>query len=1037
MSPRAREGFVRVMSGSSVVGSLRVLLSLDSSEFSKPLATEADKLSARLKTLGQQATDAGATLTKALATPLATMKGIGQPADADKLKRFFEAFDGGAATAEESAGRLTGTVTKLAGAISIAGVVDRAVDGLLRFAGQAIASAVEIDELATKTGLSTAAVQQLDYIARMSGGHLQQYADVVFRLGVAIEQGGRKALAGLQALGLEYAQIRAMKPEDQFHTIMKALQAIENPQERHRIGVDLMGQSYKQVSAAVRDYTQHLRDAPMATEAAIQASAEASAEIDRAWAHAKASAIDAIGAIVRAARSANYQPQDAAGSLGRVALGPMGMAFPSAAQAVAAPPAAPAPSVPGPEHASRVAADYVTRLASARHDVAQLTAEQKKQIDAALALGVSISELAAEYGVSDEAFRLYRTGTAATTRTMSAAAAAAKALADQLTGQKLAEEVATLDRVLRQIGGAAALTVYEHARLGKQLQGLYEQGAQLTPDLDRIRGQAGFTRLIGDIEDGGRRLQNVALRIPRRVADITKGFNALISPPHARLANQMPGSGMELPGAPDISGLQRSLRGLGPTILQAVSGGGNVGAAIGAHLGNDIGTHLASAAGKQTSGFFASKLGQIVTSAIPGIGALLGPLAGKLGGWIVGLFTGGEGARANDLRDSLKKQVAEAILGLTDDPAIREALDRFNTAGSQKRVQEAFDDVMAAANVARDRMQRYGLSLDDVGSASDRAHRKSEKLLADFKELSMLGFSVDQITAGAAEQLNQLIRVSREAGVQLPAAFGPFLEQLVRAGGLTEDLAAQLLGVATPVPWRQMADAAQEYGIELENLGRQYEQAKLDDTGKKIADDFKLLAGHGADVGAVLNGMSDEVQALITQGLKLGLAIPDSMRDIVTAMQEAGLLTDELGAPLAELARIQFAAPIESEMDRLIDKIGELIEALTGPSGLQAAFAGVAGPSFPLPVGFFPIETDTYQDLMASYEIPSFEKGTNGQYFDFGAGTLAMLHGHEKITPMGAGGSDSMTIVLERDGIAEARWLVPFIPDEVRRLRLA
>lgn len=40
--------------------------------------------------------------------------------------------------------------------------------------------------------------------------------------------------------------------------------------------------------------------------------------------------------------------------------------------------------------------------------------------------------------------------------------------------------------------------------------------------------------------------------------------------------------------------------------------------------------------------------------------------------------------------------------------------------------------------------------------------------------------------------------------------------------------------------------------------------------------------------------------------------------------------------------------------------------------------------------------------------VPSFSMGTRGQYMDFGSGTLAMLHGREKITPEGADIDDSV-----------------------------
>jgi TP901 family phage tail tape measure protein len=78
----------------------------------------------------------------------------------------------------------------------------------------------------------------------------------------------------------------------------------------------------------------------------------------------------------------------------------------------------------------------------------------------------------------------------------------------------------------------------------------------------------------------------------------------------------------------------------------------------------------------------------------------------------------------------------------------------------------------------------------------------------------------------------------------------------------------------------------------------------------------------------------------------------------------------------------------------------------------------------------------TPEDFIASGGVPGFETGTNGKYVDFGAGTLAMLHGKEKITPMTGGTSEQATFVFEFDGQTFARMQAPYLVGEVRRLQL-
>lgn len=506
--------------------------------------------------------------------------------------------------------------------------------------------------------------------------------------------------------------------------------------------------------------------------------------------------------------------------------------------------------------------------------------------------------------------------------------------------------------------------------------------------------------------------------------------------------------------------------GIPQTILAAIQGGGDAIKALGTSIGTKLGDSLSRALGDKVdkngnliSGFLSKTLGKTVGNAIvsmlPGIGALLGSLAGKLASLFAGLFTGGEGAKANDLRDSLKKQLMDAIRGLENDPQIRAGLDAFNTSGTRKGVQAAFDATMAAIERTKESMQKYGLTVEDLGTESERFSRRTQTLITDLYNLRSAGFSVEQITAGMAEELNNLIATSIETGQQIPIAFAPLLEQLVLSGQLSDELAAKLLGVASPVPWQEMEAAAEKYGISIDALGKKFEQAKLDDSARELADDWQLLVDGGADVNGVIAGMTDEVQDLITKALQLGLTIPESMRPVVEAMAEAGELTDENGDKLEDLSRIEWAPDVLSDFDQLILKIDELIDKIT--QGLYPAIDGIPSPSVGVPDygGGSGGSTDNAggnpQYDSEGNPRPQFDEGGWGR---FGGGRTVDLHGTEAVFPLPHGfdlarhltsigdlsksmGGGEATFVFDMDGRTVARMQAPYIVDEVRRLQLA
>ena len=185
----------------------------------------------------------------------------------------------------------------------------------------------------------------------------------------------------------------------------------------------------------------------------------------------------------------------------------------------------------------------------------------------------------------------------------------------------------------------------------------------------------------------------------------------------------------------------------------------------------------------------------------------------------------------------------------------------------------------------------------------------------------------------------------KEAGQAVfdPAQIEPYITKLLETGTITAQQADQLRGLADEahVDHEAMAAAAERYGVKLSALGPAFDQARISDAATVIVKDFALMTQEGADVNGVLRDMQDEVQALVTDALRAGVAIPEGMRPILESLIEQGALTDEDGNKLEDLSRIDFAAPLAAKFDTLITKLTELIEKITGPSGVTQAIDAI------------------------------------------------------------------------------------------------
>lgn len=309
---------------------------------------------------------------------------------------------------------MTGVMTALRAALPVVGIASM-VAGLKSMAAGAFDAAGKVKDLSDKTGLSTDAIQRMQAVAKQTGTSVDAFAQSTFKLGVNIAEGSKKSRDAIRDLGLSYAELKAKKPEEQFAAVVRALEGVENQQERNRLGTALFGKQFTEIAAAIQSGYSDIADAAsVSSQAQIDALDAAGDAWQKFKDDASTSLTSFLGNLVIATQNAKRNISTIANlpgglnALFAAAMVPGGipMLLGRAAQVDAPKPVAshggPAPS-PSPG-----LSNYVQLLREAQKEVAALSREQRDQLNAALKLGSKEAQDYAEsIGLSDNALQLY------------------------------------------------------------------------------------------------------------------------------------------------------------------------------------------------------------------------------------------------------------------------------------------------------------------------------------------------------------------------------------------------------------------------------------------------------------------------------------------------------------------------------------------------------------------------------------------------------------------------------------------------------
>lgn len=516
---------------------------------------------------------------------------------------------------------------------------------------------------------------------------------------------------------------------------------------------------------------------------------------------------------------------------------------------------------------------------------------------------------------------------------------------DVLTGKALAREVAELAKQYRAAQEAGGLNAYQTEVLSKKLAEMRAQGALLPPE---------FMKLAIAYEDSNRKALPVVSTL-KSIDDAMKAVyaTAMSSPPESLIVTPLVTSTQTalkavqqhaLQAAPPVALSFSSRFGemmgtqLPQAIMAAIQGGGSVieaaGSTIGSFLVSDKGIGKSLAAGAKD--LFGNKLGGMIASALPGLGAMLGPA-------LSGLFNKLFGSAGRDA----VKEFASTFGGFD---ALREKLNALGAEGERlwvqltqgtgknnkaqaeaaiRAIQEAFARAEEEARKLREEIAGIESELADLRSKSEPTFRDMEAAAKAFGvELSRLGPAFQQqrltdrareiydafdtlrrggadttvILEGMADEINDLVLQSLKFGTTIPENFRPLIQSLLESGQLVD-----------------------ENGEKLTDLG----QIRF---GDAVKSQWEVIADRIKD-------LTDALQKLVE---KLNGPLVDAAKNVA---REFGNLPSEIDV------RLRVGRPGDAEGD-------ELPQFATGT------------------------------------------KGVTGRYFqNFGAGKLAMLHGNEAVVP--------------------------------------
>src|SRR5262245_45360647 len=527
-------------------------------------------------------------------------------------------------TAAEEAAK--GLATALGGVFSI--------QALVNFGKELLDTADHIQKVADQTGLLTDEVQQLEYIGSQTGNSLDEMTSAVTQMQNRIASGDDSAIAALKRLNLSFDDLKNLDPYEQLVKISQGFQNVKNPASQAQLAMDLFGKSGAQILPTLKSDMAALgKEAPIMSENTVKALDSAGDSLAKfqlqikVWA---AEAYNSLSGLFDKAVAAVYRyiaslADSIAGLYGWLA------------------------KIPG-----------ITKvMPTLKDDIKGLTENAQWFRDAASAMEQQTNKTTAAVRAAVPPLVQVKNAHKEGATEADKHAKALEAMFNELSGKDLIGKIRDLDAVTRRLAEAGKLSGEGLKKVVEQAREYADAGGELTPRLAALVAKADEFQHVLDLVTLSNQHHAAAAKYDEAAwkaweGTVSKALATLKTAPVLLQSrdlsglvpqidtSKIPTAAIPKPAGPGLfTQLFGDAKTFGAQLTQAIGGalssgggGGGVASAAAGLMGSSLGSAVAGNLGKsllkQGAGLFSQALGGVLSSALPMVGSLIGPLAGKL-----------------------------------------------------------------------------------------------------------------------------------------------------------------------------------------------------------------------------------------------------------------------------------------------------------------------------------------------------------------------------------------------------------------------